>query len=102
MQQNSEFLTETPGSDPHISQLHANSVMESQLLDDFLLNGSPMYQDDSMAHINIDEGANSKILSRQMRVIRPICCLSKVSVTILMSTKTCPLHWRRKWKVTEP
>ncbi|CAI4963407.1 BBT_HP_G0009920.mRNA.1.CDS.1 [Saccharomyces cerevisiae] len=58
MQQNSEFLTETPGSDPHISQLHANSVMESQLLDDFLLNGSPMYQDDSMAHINIDEGAN--------------------------------------------
>ncbi|CAI4065008.1 hypothetical protein SKDZ_09G1950 [Saccharomyces kudriavzevii ZP591] len=58
MQQNSEFLTETPGSDPHISQLHGNSVMESQLLDDFLLNGSPMYHDDSMAHINIDEAAN--------------------------------------------
>ncbi|CAI4039788.1 hypothetical protein SMKI_09G2000 [Saccharomyces mikatae IFO 1815] len=58
MHQNSEFLTETPGSDPHISQLHSNSVMESQLLDDFLLNGSPIYQDDSMAHINIDEAAN--------------------------------------------
>ncbi|CAI4065651.1 hypothetical protein SUVZ_09G1900 [Saccharomyces uvarum] len=58
MQQNSEFLTEAPGNDPHISQLHGNSVLESQLLDDFLLNGSPMYQDDSMAHINIDEAAN--------------------------------------------